>query len=232
MYGGIKTGKYATCLAQTSHWFESKRYKVCNSMLQLFCSESKIRIFKTIRHSMAFFEEFLETVPSMKIIHLVRDPRATLQSQILVAKFPMDDLKLAARQHCERVFEDIKTFNRIKEKHPVSIVRIYYEDLAEDPIDMAHKMYDFLGMDYTEHLIEYIKDITSNGLPDGCNICPQRADSREHIDKWRTRMTYTRARDIDTQCSGVYDRLRYIPVISELALKTLQYPLIKKQNAT
>ncbi|KAL5019451.1 hypothetical protein ScPMuIL_002343 [Solemya velum] len=232
MNAGIKTEKYLKCLSQTRHWQDNKRHRICNPMLQKFCSQSKILLFKAIRHPLDFFEEYLNKNPSMKIIHLVRDPRATLQSQVLAAKFPVDTFKMAAKEHCDRVIEDIETFNRIKEKHPASIVRIYYEDLAKYPIETARTMYDFIGMDYTEGVMQYILDITSRGLPDGCSICSQRADSQMHINKWRKQMPYERAQLIDNQCSGVYERLGYIPVISELALDTVRYPLLKKQHNT
>ena len=98
------------------------------------------------------------------------------------------------------------------------VMRLYYEDLASNPIKTSRSLYDFTGMDFSSTVRDYITGITSTGR-DGCAICSKRAN------KWRLEMTFPEVKLIDEQCQDVYEHYGFIPVRTEAELRNRDIPL-------
>ena len=69
--------KYLTCLKQVRLMVVNK----CSKLLSGICRSRSLKVFKTIRATMASMESLLKTVPNFRIIHLIRDPRAVALSR-------------------------------------------------------------------------------------------------------------------------------------------------------
>ena len=56
-------------------------YMKCALKMKEKCEMANLRVIKTIRLSMRAISQLMEEFPELKIIHLIRDARATLMSQ-------------------------------------------------------------------------------------------------------------------------------------------------------
>ena len=154
----------------------------------------------------------LEEIPGLKIIHLVRDPRATLTSQ---SRFGMCNQKYGGQfgcteKVCSKVEDNIREEKSIAREYPGRIQTLMYEDLASNPIETSKKLFKFIGTTFSKAAEEYIINITMAGNPDGCSICSTRSNSTLHIDKWRTKIKPSFQNIIETICIFVLRRYNYI----------------------
>ena len=129
-----------------------------------------------------------------------------------------------ARQKCRAMEGDYHFSEQYRNRYPGRIMRLYYEDLASNPIKTSRSLYDFTGMDFSSTVRDYITGITSTGR-DGCAICSKRANSSEHVDKWRLKMTFPEVKLIDEQCQDVYEHYGFLPVRTEAELRNRDIPL-------
>jgi hypothetical protein len=115
-------------------------------------------------------------------------------------------------------------------RYPGRIMRLYYEDLASSPIQTSKSLYDFTGMNFSPVVHDYIKSITSTGV-DSCAICSRRANSSEHVQKWRHKLEFSDVQVIDNECQRVYEHYGFLPVRTEAELKdvnvSLRRPYVK-----
>ncbi|XP_050407523.2 carbohydrate sulfotransferase 1 [Patella vulgata] len=188
------------------------------------CLRSRITITKTIRTRMQTGVEMLQSNPNLKIIHLIRDPRGTLMSEFRFGKFPKQELLSYATTFCKNVTEDLE----IAQTYPDRVKIIRYEDLCDNPFLLSKKLYDYIGMEFTSEIKEYIHSITSAGKEVNCPLCTSRADSKMASKKWRKQITIKDALTIDNVCSNVFDKLGYKPVNSLNELRNLNVSFVAK----
>ena len=84
----------------------------------------------------------------VKVVHLVRDPRAMITS---IAKRPgtwSDTLRNATFQ-CRRMLEDSKLEDLLPAER---YIRVRYEDLVDLTNKTLSRVYDRLGLPYTAHV--------------------------------------------------------------------------------
>jgi hypothetical protein len=79
---GNKTNRFIQCYVNKTGQRISKRLsaQLCGVELKEMCQKSKFRAIKTIRVPMRYVEAFLQRYPDLRVIHLVRDPRAQINS--------------------------------------------------------------------------------------------------------------------------------------------------------
>ena len=154
----------------------------------------------------------------MKILHLVRDPRATLASQ---AKFG----KCAAtsggkygctRSFCQRLENDVLEEERLLKIYPDRIRSFFYEDIAKHPLETAQKMFEFIGTPFTTEARDYVFNITLAGNEDNCAVCTTRSNSSEHIDSWKTEMSKEFIDIVQDRCNYVLKRYKFDIVDTKL----------------
>ena len=56
------------------------------------CENAKHRLFKFIRLPMRIIQQLMPIYPNLQVIHLIRDPRGSLMSQIHVKKFSVEEV--------------------------------------------------------------------------------------------------------------------------------------------
>ena len=185
--------------------------KTCIKELQALCEQSPIKIIKTVRLPLWTMDTLLEQFPGLKIVHLIRDPRAILTSQ---SRFGMCTEKHGGRDGCagmmcDRINKDVRDGKIIASRYPDKTFTLFYESIAERPIETARKLFDFIGTDFTTHAENYIFDITSANKSDNCAICTTRSNSTKHVNGWRTRIKPDFLKIITRKCQSVLDRFNY-----------------------
>ena len=209
---GFKTSQFIKCVklhSRKSSWKDA--HLRCLPGLQNDCVKSRYRMVKTIRLPVRSMESALSAYPSLQIVHLLRDPRAIMNSRFLIG-YSWETVKWKARSLCFQMFKDIEDADRLNLMFPHRIHRIKYETLASDPIITSKHLYRTLGMEFSEVVQKYINAITHDKVHDDCVVCSRRANSTKHIDEWKIKIPSRIIRHIDRVCKTVYEKLNYFPV--------------------
>ncbi|XP_017572745.1 carbohydrate sulfotransferase 6 [Pygocentrus nattereri] len=184
----------------------------------------------------------------LRIIHLVRDPRAVMNSRDQAIKALVQDSALVLEQEGNmppdgqlRVMQEIcRSHVRIHETgnlKPPDFLRgryrlVRYEDLVRDPLTAIKNIYDFVGLEMTENLEMWIYRIT-HGTGKGTRKDAFKITSRNAEDvslAWRTSLPYTKVKQIQEVCKGAMTLLGYHLVESETEQKQLDLDLTARRQ--
>ncbi|XP_046559233.1 carbohydrate sulfotransferase 3-like [Haliotis rubra] len=80
----------------------------CIPILYKRCKAAKVGVIKTIEFPIISAKYLATKDRSLKVLHLIRDPRATLLSQVLHGRFSWDAIEEESSQYCKKVLEDIQ----------------------------------------------------------------------------------------------------------------------------
>ncbi|XP_050406177.1 carbohydrate sulfotransferase 1 [Patella vulgata] len=229
-YGGSKTTKkYLECLKISQGVMGTAS---CLPLFQNACANSKVSVMKTIRMSVKSLKPLMTKFPTLKVVHLIRDPRGTLRSQQTVGEFKIKDAINATVKFCSRVIDDLKASTELYKVFPGRIKTVRYEDIAEAPIKATDEIYKFIGLNMTSSIRDYIWNITSAGHPDNCVICTTRNSSIATAYKWRQKLKFDVVTMIDNVCSTVYNKLGYLPLKNVNDMKNMKISVKKPMKFT
>ena len=206
------------------------------------CKEpGSIMIPKTIRYynisGLYKISEF--GCEDFKIIHLVRDPRAVINSRMTVFSelydgntylgprmedlmrrqegFDKSYVEKAANHLCSHHLENYKLGMNpppwLKDRYKM----VRYEDLAEFPQVWARELLHFIGVSYTAKYKEYVYNIThvkDRGKKDGGYYGVER-QSIEMLDKWKEKLIEPHWRTIEKVCAAMMKAFDYKPTFSD-----------------
>ncbi|CAL1541901.1 unnamed protein product [Lymnaea stagnalis] len=189
------------------------------------CQGHKVTFVKSIRFRAKWAEWFLETFPNFKLLMLVRDPRATLYSQSKLFKTFDWKTEIAniSSTHCKLLQDDLKDAERLSLLYPGRVKGIRYEDGAMDPFNYTQRIYEFLGMDYNDTIIDYIRNITNSTADERLTrraYSIEKNNSTKAMNRWRYGAGYKGARTVDATCGHVYKKLGYKFVKSQSDLES------------
>ena len=211
---GLRLINYTNCYSE--HFRTTKAVpasiNACISKLKTECEQSPIRIIKTIRLPLKLISHLMEEIPGLKIVHLVRDPRATLRSQMSNGKCSRvtDGGRYnCTNNYCTRLENDKTDAEILSRRHEGRITTVLYEDIAAKPIETSKKLYDFIGTTFTRNAEEYVFNITSAGKDNMCPTCTMRANSSVYIDKWKSKMSTKFLQIIQDRCKNILQHYNY-----------------------
>ncbi|XP_008410016.1 carbohydrate sulfotransferase 6-like [Poecilia reticulata] len=180
----------------------------------------------------------------LRIIHLVRDPRAVIRSREESAKsFDVDNAIVleqrnvpAASIQYEVMQEICRSHVRINErailKPPPFLEGRYkmirYEDVARNPLKEINDIYKFVGLEMTSQMEEWIYKVT-HGKGKGSKKEAFQITSRnanEVSQAWRTVLQHSKVKRIQELCKGAMLLLGYRTVDSEKEQKRLDIDLL------
>ncbi|CAK6975121.1 carbohydrate sulfotransferase 6 [Scomber scombrus] len=180
----------------------------------------------------------------LRIIHLVRDPRAVMRSREESAKAFVSDNAVVLEQRSipaaevqYQVMQEIcRSHVRINERailKPPPFLKgrykmVRYEDVARNPLGEITAMYDFVGLDMTKQLEEWIYK-TTHGKGKGTRKEAFKITSRNAADvsqAWRTSLPYNKVKRIQEVCKGAMSLLGYRTVNSDKEQKRLDIDLL------
>lgn len=211
---GIRSGGFRNCYNQLfpkMHTNLTQLYMTCALKVKENCEKASIRVMKTIRISMRMISHLLEEFPGLKIIHLIRDPRATLTSQSVfgLCSESRGGFYGCSNRYCTRVENDILETETLLKRYPDRIKRVFYEDIATKPIETSKDLYQFLGTSFTSHVQNYVFNITQAGNAENCAICTTRPNSTLHIDSWRKKIKDSNLQLIEARCNYILQQFNY-----------------------
>ncbi|XP_071103319.1 carbohydrate sulfotransferase 1-like [Haliotis cracherodii] len=184
--------------------------KECLKPVLSECVKSRVVFAKVIRTKMITMYDLLSKYPELKVIHLLRDPRGLLASQKMVGHLP-DGIRGSVKATCDKMYTDVKKSVSFKKKFPGRVFTIRYEDIALDPINVSKQVYDFLGIELTSTIQNYILDITANNVT-RCGARCISKNSTYAAFRWREHLSYRDVSVIDHSCSELYRKVGYLAV--------------------
>lgn len=114
------------------------------------CMASNMILSKTVRLHGAQLEEVAKEVEGIKVVHLVRDPRAVAAS--LDAQ-PEEWGGRSAFTYCRQLLEDLKVGEQLG---PDRYLQVAYEDLVEKPLEVLDKVTTFTGSPLSDEVLEAV----------------------------------------------------------------------------
>ena len=123
------------------------------------CLKTKVRIMKTIRLELAELpEKYLKNSSNLKIIFLLRDPRAIINSINLSPDFwPEENHNLGLI--CDKNSKNFFKAQKLQKLFPNKIKILKYEDFIDNKLQTLGKLYDFLNISY---LLPFAKNNLKN----------------------------------------------------------------------
>ena len=212
---GKDTHRYKDCVVKKNgNENINSRMQRCKQDLKAACLNSKVILVKTIRTPMKMVLSLMNEVTDLKVINLVRDPRSTLSSKLMISGCH-DGLKPCAHEYCRQVEED----GQAKEQavtYRDNILTVTYEDIARTPVKVSSVMYQFMNMTFPQSNAEYVFNITVAGDRSNCDVCRQywqlgndTESSLNHIDSWKHTMSKNIISVIEDICHRVMKMYHY-----------------------
>ncbi|KAM5142246.1 carbohydrate sulfotransferase 3 [Mantella aurantiaca] len=163
--------------------------------------------------------EFLKTLVEdprldMRIIQLVRDPRAVLASRMVAFSGKYESWKKWALEGAVPIHEDevqklrgncdnIRLSAELGLRQPKWLrgryMLIRYEDIARFPLQKAKEMYQFAGITLTKQVEEWIIKNTQ-ASQDNSGIYSTQKNSSEQFEKWRFSIPFKLAQVVQEVC--------------------------------
>ncbi|XP_043211998.1 carbohydrate sulfotransferase 1-like isoform X2 [Amphibalanus amphitrite] len=122
--------------------------------LTSLCLSTSIRVIKTIRPRLANVLPLLErTDLDVRIIHLVRDPRA-IHNSLVSRGHAWPQRRRNATLLCEDIRDDLRASQSINSDRWTGV---RYEDLVERPAEEARRLFEFLQLPLAKETLEFIR---------------------------------------------------------------------------
>ena len=159
---------------------------------------------------------------TIQIIHLVRDPRAILNSRYFGGwKQKLQNYKYV----CNHLRNDLKIFSLLPEERLlVNSVFLYaweysnfhsryilvkYEDLVENTENVMRKLYRFSKIPFTKRIISHIKGLKSGSVQSSKSFYGLVRSSTFDYNHWRVEMGKQKIRLIEKECKDFMQLMNY-----------------------
>ncbi|CAH2314620.1 carbohydrate sulfotransferase 6-like [Pelobates cultripes] len=186
----------------------------------------------------------------LRIVHLVRDPRAVVSSRQYFTL--IDDDRIVYRDGIsDQGGNKSKTPNatEVMAKICRSQVSMYkegrnsmhfplgrymlvrLEDLACDPLSKVNKVFSFVGLSMTPEIRHWVHNITHHEIasePGG--FMSYSKEAKNVTENWRKRLDFSIVKKIQSVCQEAMDMFGYLPLESEADLKDLDIVLVRKRK--
>uniref|UniRef100_A0A674MGH1 Sulfotransferase n=1 Tax=Takifugu rubripes TaxID=31033 RepID=A0A674MGH1_TAKRU len=180
----------------------------------------------------------------LKIIHLVRDPRAILASRIMAFSEQFRPWKIWNSTGRQPRYVDLSQITSTCKDMTASAetglqrlawlrgryLLVRYEDLAFNPKDKAGEIYRFVGLEMESRVQAWItKNTRSNGSSQSewnYRYSTNR-DSRATAESWRLRLTFDIVKTVQELCTDALSLLGYKKVHSAAELRNLSHSLVE-----
>ena len=180
------------------------------------CKNARMRLYKFIRLPFDVIESVAKHYPNLQVIHLLRDPRAMLRSQVKVGKFNWTDVPTKAQEFCSRMSQDLVISQSMHSVNDKNAKILLYENLAENPLDTARSMYKFINKPMYKTLERYIRNLTSvRDITEVGTFGLLKVNSTKNAYTWRDELQFEYIQAVDRACTNVYSVLGYLTFSNE-----------------
>ncbi|XP_075743547.1 carbohydrate sulfotransferase 1-like [Rhipicephalus microplus] len=211
-------------------WLESTRYykfnhflaDICQggdscsspSHLTALCSRAEAQVYKFTRlrvsQVQSWIERNQEIAHSIRVVHLVRDPRGIYFSRRGLRWCTDNEHCGSAAALCEQMRSDLDAFGNLTRRlRDDRTYQMRFEDLAADTMNATEHLFEKLGLDFTSSVSEYIRNHTRATAAQMKDAHSTWRNTKEVADRWKQRLSIRTIREIENTCSDVIQRLGY-----------------------
>ena len=178
--------RYRRCL-------DDERIKAypCMGTMTRQCRHSHVRSTKTVRLTMDGVQHLLARDKTIKVIHLIRDPRAVVLSREQNPTFHGLSGN-EANIYCESVVNDVIERRQLEAKYPNNFLQVIYDDVISHPIRMAEAIYSHIQVDLPDDVVQWLQT----------SVLDRR-------DGWRDVLTSTQIQNINAHCKRFFEEIKY-----------------------
>ncbi|XP_014670809.1 PREDICTED: carbohydrate sulfotransferase 1-like, partial [Priapulus caudatus] len=169
------------------------------------CRRHGIVVGKVIWERLNFLGLLIDRVPALHVIHLIRDPRAVLNSHALSfgAKTFARQLPFVANGKCAGMLQQYEHGERVLKlgKNSQRYMLVKYEDLATRTLDTLERVFAFVGRRLDAGVRRYV-DTHTHGTSalhrHKHDLLTYREDSARTAQAWRTEMSERDVKIVET----------------------------------
>lgn len=199
----------------------------------LSCTLHKHVVVKVLTHRLVPFleEDYLTTLlnsnGNLKIIHLLRDPRAVIASldrvgwvfNRSVVKSAWTNFSLFSayvQKFCTQMIQSLSFALSAEAKFHERYKILRYEDLIKTPMTVSQELFDFFGIRMAAEVKDYVtRSSRTNNRRNTHAYSTMRSNVSSLIDSWRKQLSIEAVRTVESNCRPLLDILRYTPLYSQ-----------------
>lgn len=224
--------------------------------LEKVCRQSLFTALKVIR-----LQSLMELVPlltdpriDLKVIQLVRDPRAVVPSSIKMLGIKRKSTSLVAKQLCYRYHNDWLFHQRcilrvnVNESFNIDpmycnettrklwngrFIRLSHEFVSEHPSRAMTIIYEFIGLNYDKSVTEWVQSSTNGRTKSkgGNGFYGTVRDSRKLLQQWRLSQPFSQVQEIQKQCDKAMQELGYLTATTVKSLLNITKNLYSNEKS-
>lgn len=161
------------------------------------CQQNPARVIKTIRVRYIHVKSWIER-SDIKLIHLLRDPRAMIRSRLVGNIAEKQSKKVCSAMEQDLQLSDILPSDRY--------IRIKYEHLVENPFETLEMLYKFSGIETTGNIYKILCQKT-NGQSNG--FYGTERGQTFNPNHWQTESSIAEIRSVEENCQSLMAVLDY-----------------------
>ena len=176
-----------------------------------------------------------------KILHIVRDPRAVLNSRRPIRPNISDntlDIMNNVNSYCNNVLADMAVIRTARLYDPATIDQNYhllrYEDFASDPVQLLMDTYKALGLTPNTLLVNWASNLKSK-MAKGSTVPENTASPNSTKGKdpvvvssaWRQKLLFDEVKLVQGECEAMMGALGYRMLSSEKELRNLTFSTLQ-----
>jgi len=180
-----------------------RRVKNCTDVLRKVITDRRLRATKVVRATMDSMGPLLRALPTLRVIHLVRDPRAVALSRIRFGEsgrgtytlnIPKSESRVVAEAslYCHHVTADIRSRLALDGEFPGRILTVRYEDVVANPELIIRNIYKLVDEPVPKATLEEMQKKAQEGRASNLSA------------NWQSNVTYSEAITIARQCAEFY----------------------------
>ncbi|KAI7805349.1 carbohydrate sulfotransferase 3a [Triplophysa rosa] len=242
------------CTPVVKHVFERYHCKTrrCGPLNLTLASEAcqgkKHRVIKTVRVQQLDTLRSLVEDPQLdvRLIQLVRDPRAILASRMVAfankyqnwkswavnGEVPVEDEEVKRLEgNCNNIRMSAELGLSQPEWLKNRYMLVRYEDIARYPMQKAVEMYNFTGIPFTTQARDWILKNTHTSA-EASGVYSTQKNSSEQVEKWRLRIPFKLAQVVQEVCGPTMKLFGYRFVENEQTLVNKTFSLLEEKEFT
>ncbi len=184
------------------------------------CKRRSIRAIKIVRYTLPFIKNLLEAIPDLKIVWVVRDPRAVAHSRANPKEkaYSREDKERLGRETmnclrrtCEKYQLDWSVKDELFRDFSDAMKLTKFEEFVRDPVECVSGIYAHIGEDPPHNVEQFIHTHMLNGSDDGRHWGNVRLNPGEGAHKWRSLVSPELSIQMTTYCLDVLRMMSYPP---------------------
>ena len=177
------------------------------AFLRPACKRFPLVTVKTVRLQLNLTRTLLQQFPNLKIVYLIRDPRAIMNSRYdLMDWCGLQPDCIDPARLCDDISSDLTTFKQLFHLYPDRLTLVQYETLASKPMETFENIFKFSGLSVLPSIRQAIQQHTSSHREGARSTFHKSVD---RIYQWKSKLNHSQIHHIQTVCSSVMERLGY-----------------------